>query len=169
MQKKIILSLLAMVLFTSVAVIPSNAKEGDANNGVVPKGPKDGEKSNVPKGPKDNKEGKQNKEGKKSTIVGEISKIDGQSITITSRGDNTVRDTIVVIGAQTKILLETGEKVAREGKEGGFQPKMSDGTTADLKIGQRATVLLQNGMTVSVTIKFKPPQKEGDGKPKEKK
>lgn len=97
-------------------------------------------------------------------------KIEDSTLTVTRRGDKGVKTETFTLGAKTKILIETDQdetvKVKREGGDKAItRPKVAEGKTADLKTGQRVTVVYGDDRLVTqVTMHrpAKPRKKEGD-------
>lgn len=82
--------------------------------------------------------------GKPRTMnaTGVVSKMAANSLTLVQRGDSGERSTTFVVGAQTKILVQTSEDEVVKG-EGGRErkiPKTKEGKAANLKVDQRVTV-----------------------------
>ena len=96
------------------------------------------------------------------TVGGEITKIDGQSITLTTTGDKGTKDTVVTVNDQTKVHIETADMVP-SGNEGKTKHKVVDGAMSDLKVGQKVSATLNNGTAISITVKFvAPPKPSGE-------
>lgn len=98
--------------------------------------------------------------------TGVVSKVDAGSLTVVQRGDSGERSTTFVVGAQTKILVQTNEDDVVKG-EGGRErkiPKTREGKTADLKVDQRVTVsFAEAGKADSILILRPTPPRKKEG------
>jgi hypothetical protein len=106
--------------------------------------------------------------GKPRTMnaTGVVSKVAADSLTLVQRGDSGERSTTFVVGAQTKILVQTSEDEVVKG-EGGRErkiPKTKEGKTADLKVDQRVTVsFADTGKADSILILRPAPARKNEG------
>lgn len=99
--------------------------------------------------------------------TGIVSKVDAGSLTVVQRGDSGERSTTFVVGAQTKVLVQTNEDDVVKG-EGGRErktPKTKEGKSADLKVDQRVTVSYAEAGkadTILILRPTPPRKKEGE-------
>lgn len=99
------------------------------------------------------------------SATGVVSKVDASALTLLQRGDSGERSIQFALGAQTRVLVQTGEDEVVKG-EGGRErkmPKTKEGKTVDLKFEQRVTVsYTEVGKADSVLVlRPTPPRKEG--------
>lgn len=110
--------------------------------------------------------------GRERMVLGELTKVEGQQLTISSKGDSGIKSLTVTLGKDATIRLETTQDVTTKGEGGKDRtvPKVVDGTVADLKAGQRIVVSLGEQDLVSRVLvrRVDPPkktgEKEGDGR-----
>lgn len=103
------------------------------------------------------------------TARGELTKIEGKSLTVTSKGDSGEKSVTVTADDSTKILLPS-DKPAAGGKEGAKGTQHVEGKLSDLKVGDRVSVTYKDDNTAT-RIEVGKPQapkesKEGHGAPK---
>ncbi len=103
------------------------------------------------------------------TSSGELTKVEGNALTVTQRGDKGERSETFTIAGYTKILIETAEdesvKVKGEGGEKTItRPKVQEGKLADLKVGQRVSVTYAADKKVTQVTGHRPPKpRKGEG------
>lgn len=108
---------------------------------------------------------------KPQTRSGELTKVEGNSLTLTQRGDQGERSETFTLAADTRVLIETAEDETVTVKgEGGdrsvTRPRLQEGKLADLKTGQRISVTFSEDKKVTQVIGHraaKPKKKEGNG------
>jgi hypothetical protein len=101
-------------------------------------------------------------------LVGQLAKVEGNSLTLTLRSDAGERSATFTTDASTKIVIETDldetVKVKGEGGERDVtRPKTAPAKLADLKAGQRVSVTHADGKATEV-VGLRPPKvrKEGE-------
>lgn len=104
-------------------------------------------------------------------LTGTLSKVEGNSLTITTRGDGGERSETFTTDGATKIMIETDQdetvKVKGEGGDRDVtRPKTVPAKLADLKVGQRASVVHAGDKKASEVVGLRPAKerKEGDKK-----
>lgn len=86
-------------------------------------------------------------------MTGELTKLDGQSITVTVRKDSGARDESFQLTDATKVALETAEMETVPAEKGTkTRPKMADGKVGDLKTGQRVLVKSDAGVAMRIVV-----------------
>lgn len=81
-------------------------------------------------------------EGRRQTVTGTVSKVDGKTITIFRRGDNEEKAWVITLDAATKVRVETNEDTVVKG-DGGTErkvPRTKEGTAADIQVGKQVQV-----------------------------
>jgi hypothetical protein len=97
---------------------------------------------------------------KPKSFGGQLSKIEGNSISVLQRGDSGERSESFTTDNDTKVLIETDQDETVPGEGGGTRtrPKLAEAKLSDLKVGQRVTVsYLEGGKAVKV-IGHRPPK-----------
>jgi hypothetical protein len=103
------------------------------------------------------------------THAGQLTKVEGNALTVTQRGDKGERSETFTVAADTKILIETAEdetvKVKGEGGERTItRPKVQEGKITDLKVGQRVSVTYAADRKVTQVTGHRPPKpRKGEG------
>ena len=97
-------------------------------------------------------------------VFGELTKVEATAITMTLDGKDAERTATFTLGAKTHVLIETDEdevfKVKGPAGETTMrQPKVKPGTLADLKTGQRISVVSPDA-TVAIDIVVKRAKKK---------
>ena len=95
---------------------------------------------------------------RESTFGGQITKIDGQSITLTTGGTDS-KDIVLTVNDKTKVRIESAEMVPGDGKEGATRRKTVEGAFSDLKVGQQISATFAGGVANSITVKYVAPPK----------
>ncbi len=110
-------------------------------------------------------EGGEKEKSRMSLFGGEITRVDGQSVTVVRRGDSGETSQTFTLSKDTQVLLQT-DKMEVVGKgEGGEvkqRPLMEKGLLTDLEVGKRVKVETMEGAT-AVRIVVLPPPKPRQG------
>ena len=111
------------------------------------------------------REGEPGGKGRVRNFIGMISKMDGDKMTVTMRGENGERSDIFTITKETSILIETDQDETVKG-EGGDRKKIKivEGKLPDLKVGQRVTVSTDQGVRTLTVVIMRMPKQLKDGK-----
>lgn len=101
-------------------------------------------------------------------VRGTLSRLDGTSLTVTSRGDSGEKQHPFTVDDATKVLIEGMEDIKVKIKgEGGerevVRPKTTSGKIGDLKIGQQLTITHVDGKAREIQVhRLAVPKKEGE-------
>jgi hypothetical protein len=112
----------------------------------------------VPQAPK-KKEGEGERRASQSSVTGELSAVEAGNVTIVRRGDSGEKTDTFTMNQDTKIMVETDEKV--EGNEGKQRNKWIEGGMNDLRPGIRAKVTHSDGVATRIEVPLPPPPKVG--------
>jgi hypothetical protein len=105
------------------------------------------------------------KQNRRRKVFGEVTKVDAKAVTISLDGDK--GPATFALDTKTGVMIETDEDEEIKGPDGRItmrQPKQKRGTLADLKTGQRLSVVSYDQKTASHIVVKRPKKKEGDKK-----